>query len=80
MRKATVTSPARNGTPAAFASSARSRRRSASPELPLTEPSVPIGVPPAVMSVPEGGRGPSPSTPTMRFRAVPRCSMRDTTS
>ncbi len=44
MRKATVTSPARKGSPAAFASSARSRRRSASPEAPLVEPSVPIAI------------------------------------
>ena len=39
-----------------------------------------MGVLPATISVPDGGNGPSPSTPTMRFRAVPRCSMRDTTS
>ena len=30
--------------------------------------------------VPEAGSGASPSTGTMRFRAVPRCSMRETTS
>ena len=36
--------------------------------------------PPASTGVPEGGSCASPSTGTMRFRASPRCSMRDTSS
>src|SRR5262249_29048465 len=75
-----ATSPARNGCPTATASSARSMRISARPERPLVEPSVPIGLPPTVISVPDGGSDPSPSTRMVRFRAAPRCCMRETTS
>ena len=49
-------------------------------QAPLTEPSAPIGTPPASMLVPEAGKGLAPSTGTMRFRTVPRCCMRETTS
>src|SRR5262249_25614100 len=68
------------GRPGASAPSARPSRTSASPDAPLTEPMVPIGVFPTSMFEPGEGRGPSPSTGTTRLLAVPLCSMRETTS
>ncbi len=49
----------------------------ARPRVPSTEPSVPISTPAAVMSAPLGGSAVSETTGTMRFRAVPRCCMRE---
>ncbi|MNC93409.1 hypothetical protein D3C83_100340 [compost metagenome] len=58
----------------------RSSRNIASPLPPADEPVVPICLSPAITGTPASGAAPSTTTGTTRVRAVPRCSMRETTS
>src|SRR5262249_18618868 len=75
-----ATPPAASCSPAASASLTRSRRSMASPRPCAVEPSVPTDFWPALTGVPGSGAKSSKRTATTRVRAVPRCSMRDTTS
>src|SRR5436190_22854037 len=72
--------PAVSRSPAARASATRSRRSKATPRPCAVEPSVPTDFWPALTGVPASGAKSSKLTATARVRAVPRCSIRDTTS
>src|SRR6266446_4411719 len=74
------TPPALSASPAATASAARSRRSSARPRPSAAEPNVPRVRSPALTGTPASGAKPSKATGSTRVRAVPRCSMRETTS
>ena len=81
---------ARRGRPASRRQGSGRRRRSLPspgragrgrrPTPSADEPSVPIGRPPAMIDATRRGKGRVPRAVTIRRRAVPRCSMRETTS
>src|SRR5262245_24214287 len=74
------TPPVTSGRPVASASAARSRRSMARPRPWAVEPSVPMVLSPTLTGVPASGAKPSKLTGTTLARALPRCSMRETTS
>src|SRR5262249_41456497 len=75
-----LTPPATSGSPAASAWGGGSSRSTARPRPGAPEPSVPMVLSPALTGMPASGAKPSKATGSRRVRAVPRCSMRETTS